>query len=441
MTVADSLNRSFDTPDDRAEDSGTEVVSVDVISPDITPVVMAETPPDWETLSFPQALDVEQLPAGESIDLVTSLEQQNQTLRDRVAYLEGALAHSQSTLRQELEHWEDLALSGDERIQAKDTAIAKHMEEITTAQEKITHLFQDLERGHQTTQRQQILIDTLNTQLQNSQERVAQLERECSATQQQYVDQAQIAMQQELQCRDLQARLHRQQRYTLQYKAALEKCLEVPSPIANVPALLAETINTNHNIAVKQVNMPKPTPVQPWSAPPEEEANELNQGAWLNSFLSDSDQFPATEAVTNFDWHTDVEPQHLSFDLDGAGFDPNLLRSDLQAELAKAGLSIDARSVAWESTDHNTDHNTNHNTNHNENDDVALNSPSRLMAESGIPSPFITLKPMTEDDLAEAGEVPMRKRESLAAVDLPTFPHPVESLVQQATAVAVKAGK
>jgi hypothetical protein len=415
MSESDLSNPMLDVPANVAENPVHEAVSVDVIDSNLTVLASPESVVDWETLSFPQTLDVDQLPEGESIDLVTSLEQQNATLRDRVDYLESALEQSQTTLRQELEQWQTVARSGDERIQEKDVAIAQHIAEITAAQEKITQLFQDLEVGHTTTQRQQILIDALNGQLVNSQERVAQLERECSLTQQRYVEQAQLAMQKDHQSRDLQARLYRQQRYTLQYKAALEKCLEVPEPGAQQPTLMTETLNPTSTGVGKQVNMPKPMPVQPWSAP-QEDAEDPAQGAWLNSFLSDSEQFPNTEAVSNFTWQADIEPQKLSFELDGVE-----LRSDLAEELR----SIDPRLVAWEPVN-------------------PVESVESAPDVANLPSPFITLQPMSEQDLAEAGDVPVRKRESLAAVDLPSFPKVSEmaaSVVSAANSVVQQTEK
>jgi len=48
------------------------------------------------------------------------------------------------------------------------------------AQDQVRSLFHELEASHKTAQRQEILIETLTAQLESSQERVAQLERECS---------------------------------------------------------------------------------------------------------------------------------------------------------------------------------------------------------------------------------------------------------------------
>jgi hypothetical protein len=337
----------------------------------------------WETVAFPDAIvDVQTLPEAPSIDIVTSLEQQNQTLRDRVSYLETTLETAQTHLCQEVARWESLALQGDERLQeqlqAQEQTISKYINELTETQKQVTDRFAQLELAHQTAQRQQIIMETLNTQLRNSQERVAQLERECAGIHQQNVDQAQQILQHEHQRRDLQSRLQRQQRYTLQYKAALEKSLEVPTgPAPAAPALLSET--THNQLAAKHLTMPKPSPVQPWSAPAAAEAESDSQKAWLNAFLSESTEFPTDNVMANFDWQpsqpTDNTP--VSFNLDE-------LPADGQIQMEHDRLPTGEQPTA---------------------------------------SPFITLQ-ATAQELAETATIaahPAPKRESLAAIDLPMF--------------------
>jgi hypothetical protein len=346
------------------------------------------TPIDaWETVAFPDTIvDVAQLPEAESIDIVTSLEQQNHTLRDRVAYLETSLGSAQSRLCEEVARWESLALQSDEKLQgqlqAQEQTIGEYVNELTASQQKTTELFAQVEQGHQAAQRQQIIMETINTQLRNSQERVAQLERECAGVHQQNVDQLQQLSQQSHQARDLQSRLQRQQRYTLQYKAALEKSLEVPTTaIATTPALLSET--TAQQLAAQPSNMPKPTPVKPWSAP-ESETPDDSQKAWLNSFLSQSAEFPTENVLANFDWQPSqpIESSQVSFNLDE-------LPEDGSIDLDPA--QINPRLDGWE------------------------NAPVGA-------SPFITLQANSEAESVDSEPVaPAPKRESLAAVDLPMF--------------------
>jgi hypothetical protein len=84
-------------------------------------------------------------------------------------------------------------------------------------------------------------------------------------------------MQAENICRDLRSRLHRQQRYTLQFKAALEKCLDVSSPCHEAhPDLTAASVvppTKARSTAKAPANsdpafLPKVDSIQPWSAQP-----------------------------------------------------------------------------------------------------------------------------------------------------------------------------
>jgi hypothetical protein len=387
--VPDALN-SADAP------SSTDTLRSAVIELD-NPVLAQARPPvappidAWEAVAFPDAIiDVHQLPEANSIDIVTSLEQQNQALRDRVTDLSTSLNNAQSRLCAEVSRWESLALQGDEKLQgqlqAQEQTIGEYITELTASQQETTELFSQLEQAQQAAQRQQIVMETLNTQRRNSQERVAQLERECAGVHQQNVEQIQQLSQQSHQVRDLQSRLQRQQRYTLQYKAALEKSLEVPnSSPSTTPALLSET--TAHQLAAKPNSMPKPTPVKPWSAP-ESEAPDDSQKAWLNSFLSQSAEFPTDQVLANFDWQPSqpIEPSQVSFNLDD-------LPEDGAIDLDPTQLNA-ARLDGWET------------------------------ATTGGTSPFITLQAheaAAADDAENAPAAPIVKRESLAAVDLPMF--------------------
>jgi hypothetical protein len=186
---------------------------------------------------------------SELIGLVQELNQCNGVLLDRVSQLEDALERSQNALQAEIG-----------RSQDSPPVIDQNPQDLATAQEQIITLFNQLEFGHQTNQRQQILIETLTGQLENSQERIAQLEREAALIQQRYNEQAQLLVQSENTCRDLQARLQRQQRYTLQFKAALEKCLEVPTPQYESSSDVVMAVAEDHEF------LPKTQRIEPWSA-------------------------------------------------------------------------------------------------------------------------------------------------------------------------------
>jgi hypothetical protein len=359
----------------------------DIVLVDVTSAPAVDEDP-WATVALPNAIGIEELEEGDSIDLVDSLTDQNHTLRSRVAFLESALKQSQLTMKQESERWESrVKASEDAWLREQEAVIARHLSDLTLSQQKVTELFQQLERSHQLTQRQQIVIDTMNTELRVSQEQVAQLERECAITQQNFTQQVQLVAQSEHSCRDLRSRLNRQQRYTLQFKAALEKSLEVPSL-----GLLEDTIATVESAVPKtaaaRVEIPKASPVQPWSSQSGSSSeSDWSSKAWVNAFLSDSPEaFPNDEAKTVYLTSEAVleSQEPVSYVIE-----------DMPAAATEMDIDLPSpRLDGWEEP------------------------VSELEEEAPVPvvSPFITLK--HEEGESESDRL---KRESLLAIDLPSF--------------------
>lgn len=175
---------------------------------------------------------------GELIHLIQELNQCNSILLDRVSQLEDALEQAQKQSA--------VGLSGR----------AETAEDLLATQQQLAEMVSQIDLAQQTTQRQQILIETLTAQLESSQERIGQLEREAALLQQRCNEQAQVITQSENTCRDLQARLQRQQRYTLQFKVALEKCLEMPTVAAEAES----------EAVADSTFLPKAQNIRPWSA-------------------------------------------------------------------------------------------------------------------------------------------------------------------------------
>ncbi|MCY7285929.1 MAG: hypothetical protein LH679_21390 [Cyanobacteria bacterium CAN_BIN43] len=188
------------------------------------------------------------------VSLIQELNQCNSALLDRVSQLEETLEVSRNSLP---------CIESAEPMP----------QNLFQAQEQITTLYNQLEFAHQTNQRQQILLETLTDQLEASQERVAQLERETSLLQQRYTEQSQVLAQTEGNCRDLQTRLYRQQRYTLQFKSALEKCLEVP-----VPQYEGQDLPSAQT-AGDYLFLPKAQRIKPWAAQSDAMPGKL---PWMN---------------------------------------------------------------------------------------------------------------------------------------------------------------
>lgn len=217
-----------------------------------------------EALAWQSDADVLELVA-----LSEALREQNTELIEHTEELENLLDECHNALQAQIE-----------RTQVAETKLVEQTNQLKVTQEQLTRLFRELESSHQVAQRQQILIETLNDQLQSSQERVAQLERQCALTQQRYNEQSQLLMQRETACRELQDRLQRQQRYTLQFKAALDKCLDMPgikefSGSTSSPALPAVAESNHENTLEFQRLVLKPQPIQPWSAELESDDRDI----------------------------------------------------------------------------------------------------------------------------------------------------------------------
>ena len=184
--------------------------------------------------------------------LAQKMRQRNRHLHEQVIELRQALKEKQEALHLELV-----------RSHEKDVLIVQQAEEMNAVQEQLGRLFQTLESSHQAAVRQQILIETLSEQLQSSQERIAQLERECALTQHRYNEQSNQLIQAGNTCRELRDRLSRQQRQTLQFKAALEKSLEMTN-LSHTSGQQPHGKGSPHPFFI-----PKAQPIQPWSADPE----------------------------------------------------------------------------------------------------------------------------------------------------------------------------
>ena len=201
-----------------------------------------------EALAWQSDADVAELVA-----LSEALRQQNTDLMEHVQELETLLEECHSALQLQVK-----------RSQNTEAQLAQQNKELQATQEQLTRLFRELEASHQVAQRQQILTETLTDQLQSSQERVAQLERQCASIQQRYNEQTQLLLQSETACSELQDRLQRQQRYTLQFKAALDKCLEMPATKEATNNIITPVTPTGASDLTRF--SVKPQPIQPWSA-------------------------------------------------------------------------------------------------------------------------------------------------------------------------------
>lgn len=194
----------------------------------------------------------------------------NNNLYGQVEQLKDNLAESEKVLQ-----WQKT------RSSVSESMLNQHTQELAAAQEQIKSLFQQLETAVQTVQRQELFIDSYKAQLQISQQRLAQLERECTLLHTNSNEQSQQLLQSENACRELRTRLMRQQRQTLQYKAALEKCLDPPRTTYDS---LEDTAKHPKDITSGQGRFskkarslfPNAQPIQPWSTESESLTDDLD---------------------------------------------------------------------------------------------------------------------------------------------------------------------
>ncbi|MBE9159655.1 hypothetical protein IQ265_22875 [Nodosilinea sp. LEGE 06152] len=235
-----------------ADDSGFAAEADDistVLQHELVPSVAAETAdgaiePDPENL----------------VQLIQDLNQCNDALLLRVTELEDDLERSQVALQAEVERNQAQSHLGALPVTATPGPV----------QQQIAQLLSELDIANDGLRRTTIHNETLQAELEVSQQRVAQLERECTLLQQRFSEKNTALHQAEETCRDLKARLHRQQRYTLQFKAALEKCLNMTPGAAttNPTAVQGQLLTSAIEEPGQPIAMPRSQQIQPWSAGP-----------------------------------------------------------------------------------------------------------------------------------------------------------------------------
>ena len=207
---------------------------------------------------------------NELLVLIHDLNDCNDVLLTRVAQLESDLKKTSSTLKAELEQakaeveqTKEAAKSVQERMAQQVSAEHAAAQQMAhNAQQQVAKLLSQLEVAEQEVSRQRLINENLQTELSNSQERNIQLERECALIAQEHAEQARARIEAETTARDLRSRLQRQQRYTLQFKAALEKSLSVSAQPVNSP----EAVRLISFQDPASFVMPKAHRIMPWAA-------------------------------------------------------------------------------------------------------------------------------------------------------------------------------
>lgn len=158
--------------------------------------------------------------------------------------------------------------------------------------EEVTSFASDRSRDD----RQRLLVDAIRNKLDAYQERILQMEQEQALTQQRYQEKTHQLQQIEHTCQELRSRLQRQQRHALQFKAALEKCLEAEAQQRSTP---------NGDRPSAQFLFSSSTPTQPpsFSPPiPKTDSTESDPSAFsldLGEANGSPPEFSIAQAPTN----------------------------------------------------------------------------------------------------------------------------------------------
>lgn len=171
------------------------------------------------------------------------LREHNRKLLKKVFKLEQELAEIDNSFQQQTK-----------QSQNSDILIAQQAEEIKECQQELENLSQKYLFSQQEIEEQKLVIEERTQQLRLSQQHTAQLERECSLLQEKCNDKTYEVSSQQQKIEELSARLDRQQRYTLEYKAVFDKYNNEVAPN-----------RANHNTPVNKLFKAKNQPIKPWS--------------------------------------------------------------------------------------------------------------------------------------------------------------------------------
>jgi chromosome segregation ATPase len=168
-----------------------------------------------------------------------------------------------------VEREEELALVKEQlqaqitKIHGADILVKQQTEELNIAQEQISRLLQELENAQKIINQKQKDIEQFSAELIENQQQIAHLERQCSNLQDDYEKEKQKSSVLEQQLKESEFRLKREQRHNLQFKAALNQCLEKPDYVA--PINIGTEEQKTPSIISPNSRIPKNEGIKPWS--------------------------------------------------------------------------------------------------------------------------------------------------------------------------------
>ncbi|XTZ19333.1 MAG: hypothetical protein ACQZ3M_05675 [cyanobacterium endosymbiont of Rhopalodia fuxianensis] len=179
----------------------------DTINSQICP---SETPSST-SIEISLTSENDQVTSRDWFNLARKLRKQNRELLESIVKLEQSLAESKKQLQEQVQQ----AHRNDFLIAEKTAQVNTIKEQFQTAQKQF--------------QEQQQELNTIIEKLVTTQSKLVSVEHQSTLLKQRYREKADRLDHSEKQIEELQTRLQRQQRYALQYKAALDECLSKSS--------------------------------------------------------------------------------------------------------------------------------------------------------------------------------------------------------------------
>lgn len=238
------------------------------------------------------------------IETTLKLRQINKDLLVRISQLESALGECRSEFQLQ-----------QQKALAQDSLLLQQNQELNQASEQVNILFKELESSHHVAQKQQVLIESMNKELEDNLVRINQLETECAEIQKQYQLQAQTLRETEKNAKILNDKLQQQQKYTLQFQAALTEYLqgtpEKPN-LHNQSVIVAQEWSNqdqqNLDLVKSLMTTNSMKPTQNQSPPPETETEtkshekppakpQINQEQLINIAVNSADVSDMIEQI------------------------------------------------------------------------------------------------------------------------------------------------
>jgi len=435
----------------------------DFLAKESAPTSPTEEDDEWVTVDFPNAISVDSIPVSDEIQkeeltqkksekqiegqsFIIERSPQEESAAKKADFSEEetkepatiiqALHDCNRDLVKRVTELESNLEEYRDKWQNTETLLKEKTQELTATQRQVSRLFYKLEACNEIIQRQEVLAETLRENWENSQARQGQLERECALTQQRYNDACYRAMELENSCRELRSRLYRQQRQTLQFKAALERTLETPTgDVVEATATDEETRGSIvlHPTANKIVSAIAAEPVKPWSAQlhketaqPKESEKSINiEKQPASEQVSEVSGGETGEAVREKESASDIGSQQtvLQYMAQAAGGFPEELIPEEQLWDFEAEATTEMPPIENEVPTIPKDDRISWN--------LAAGEWNTDKSGGGGDSPVSdeSTAPPTETPGAGTWSPPTiypvhsrKKRQSLAAIDLPTFP-------------------